>query len=191
MGLYNAIFGRNKDSSVLLEVLGFNGDLLGKELAAGLRLRDVYPNADGTRIILYTRNGGGNREHWGDDLTPILSLPKAPGPDCACYGCWITHRVKKHPLYVLDRDDDYDETYAYVEFSVPAEYAESVKVLATGVPPPTVAERFDTLMGQLNAGERSPDTDRAMEVGRSVLGAIEQAPSGAVITVGPDGDAPG
>jgi hypothetical protein len=39
--------------------------------------------------------------------------------ECACVGCTIQYRLRKHPLYITDRDDDFDCTYATIYFCIP------------------------------------------------------------------------
>ena len=93
------------------------------------RFRDIYLNEDGTRIILYTRNGGGNRENY-----------------------WYLFRIiQKHPQYIDDQDDDFDNTYAYITFSVPSEYKELCKSLATGEKPETIKEKLDKTLAELES----------------------------------------
>lgn len=105
----------------------------GKTFQSG-RFRDIYLNEDGTEIILYTRNGGGNRE-----------------------GYWhIFDMLRKHPLYVRDYDDDFDCTYAYIVFKVPDDYSEICRMMATGQEPPTISEKFHReieSMEQMSAGQ--------------------------------------
>lgn len=60
MSLYNALFGRNPASDVILATLGLSRGAVG-------RFRDAWVEKDNTgeyRIAVYTRNGGGNRECW-------------------------------------------------------------------------------------------------------------------------------
>lgn len=72
----------------------------------------IEKGKDGTPVLaVYTRNGGGNREHY-DDATE-------PGPECECTGCIITHKLPAHALYIGDRDDDFDRTYCTVYFRLP------------------------------------------------------------------------
>jgi len=105
------------------------------------RFRDAYLNEDGTKIVVYTRNGGGNREHYDDECEA--------GENCNCTGCIITYQLPKHPNYICDYDDDFDCTYAYVEFSVPEKYKEMAKGLATGEKPKTIQEKFCKSMSEL------------------------------------------
>ena len=114
MSMYNMIFGENAASDWLLALL----DLTRADVG---RFRDAYVTDDGTQIAVYTRNGGGNREHWGDEEAE---------PDCSCTGCIIECRLPKHPLYVRDEDDEFDSTYATVFFRVPDAALSLVKDLA-------------------------------------------------------------
>lgn len=95
-------------------------DCKGKALYESGRFRDIYLNKDGTGIILYTRNGGGNREAYAA----------------------INEALQKHPNYHADYDDDYDETYAYFEFTIPEKYRDQCKKLAKGIEPEKVGEKF-------------------------------------------------
>ena len=108
MSLYGLVFGKNPSSDDILAALG-NPDVG--------RFRDAWVEKaeDGSlRIAVYTRNGGGNREHW--DFT----YPDATeGETCGCPGCIIQYHLPKHPLYLFDQDDDFDCTYATIYFRLP------------------------------------------------------------------------
>ena len=110
MGMYNIVFGEQPHARALLAILGFEktGDVG--------RFRDAFV-ANG-EIAVYTRNGGGNREHWDDEVEE--------GPDCDCTGCTITYRLPQHPLYLRDKDDDFDSTYCTVYFKIPEEFKEEL-----------------------------------------------------------------
>jgi len=115
MGMYNMIFGVNPASDFLLALV----DLTKAEVG---RFRDCFVTADGKEIAVYTRNGGGNREHYDND--------EEAGPGCGCTGCIITYRLPAHPYYLRDADDDFDCTYATVYFKVPEAALPLVKDLA-------------------------------------------------------------
>lgn len=136
------------------------------------RFRDVYLNADGTEILLYTRNGGGNRQHYSDE--------SRPGVDCGCTGCIITYKLPTHPEYLRDYDDDFDCTYATVAFRVPENYRTEMAAIATGHDPETVQERFTKLAEALESGQDSPEVVRAKEVGQRIAQAIHSGQSGVV-----------
>lgn len=135
MSMYGMIFGRNKDSDVILATLGLTKADVG-------RFRDCFV-ADG-KIAVYTRNGGGNRECFEQD---------EPGYDaatCHCTGCIITKWLPVHPNYLDDQDDDFDSTYATVYFSFPGEYADALRALDSGVAWDPDA-RWQTLLAGLRA----------------------------------------
>lgn len=105
----------------------FRDTLIESKFFPSGRFRDAYLNDKGSRIILYTRNGGGNRE----DYQYVFDL------------------LRKHPHYVSDYDDDYDCTYAYIEFKVPDEYKGLCEGLATGENPETINSKFHRLIEDL------------------------------------------
>lgn len=115
-GLYNVVFGVQEAAGLLLSVLGFTtAEQVG-------RFRDAWVErtAEGVlRIAVYTRNGGGNRDHYDDDYLA--------GPACTCTGCVITYRLPAWPGYLSDGDDEFDSTYATVYFEAPAALVELLK----------------------------------------------------------------
>lgn len=128
------LHGRNPLTSVLLEWLDI--DQPDGKYDSG-RFRDIYLNEDGTKIILYTRNGGGNRDE---------------------YQSLIDH-LATHPNYLSDYDDDFDCTYAYIEFYIPKEFEKIAKAMATGEKPKTVHEKFVETMNEMK--DLTPEQLRA------------------------------
>lgn len=126
MSLYNILHGTNRIAPVLLAVLGI--DQNGGEYQSG-RFRDIYLNADGTQITLYTRNGGGNREEYQE----------------------VFDKLATHPCYVRDYDDDFDCTYAYVDFTIPEQCVALCKGFATGEDPKTIHEKFTATIDEMKA----------------------------------------
>lgn len=107
MSMYNLVHGQNPLASMVPFLLEQPESYFG-------RFRDAWVEGreDGSVVLaVYTRNGGGNREHYDDE--------KEAGPDCDCTGCIGSYRLPEHPLYIEDRDDDYDCTYATFYFRVP------------------------------------------------------------------------
>lgn len=166
MSLYNMLFGTNPASGFLLGALGFDSTppkdfferlekfdesgygeydlysdearaLLGEAIEAKYyptgRFRDIYfENEEGSepKVILYTRNGGGNREAYE----------------------YVFELLSKHPLYLTDYDDDYDSTYAYIEFKAPQsviDFFEDVK----GEKFERVGERFQREIAEMGDGK--------------------------------------
>jgi len=126
MSMYNMLHGVSHAAPLLKAVLGLD-----------------QPN--GTRIHLLTRNGGGNRGHWDDD--------RKEGASCGCPGCVIKYVLPQHPQYEKDYDDEFDCTYAYVDFKVPEEYAELMAALATGKEPATIKELLDATLTEMKKGD--------------------------------------
>jgi len=87
-----------------------------------LRLRDAWveKQSDGPPVLaVYTRNGGGNREH----------LHEGDGECTACHG----EEVTKHPAYLRDADDDFDSTYRTYWFAFPDDLPSHVREVLTEV----------------------------------------------------------
>ena len=116
--LYNQIFKVNPDAPMLIKVLNL--------IEVG-RFRDIFLNKDGTRIILYTRNGGKNRKKYQS----------------------IFDDLRKHPFYIRDWDDAYDNTYAYVEFSMPPKYIQELQGMATGIEPKSIGDKFKEVFKEM------------------------------------------
>lgn len=158
MSFYNMLFGKNPMSSILLKMLDLT------EASVG-RFRDAYLNEDGTRIIILTRNGGGNRGHWEDDDAP-------EGPDCHCPGCVMEYDMPKHPNYITDYDDDFDRTYAYIEFSIPEKFKEFCNISAKEMPPQaTFKEKFDRTIKEIKT--MTPEEMRKDERFKQVIGMLD------------------
>ncbi len=118
MSLYNMLHGVNPASGLLLGLAGFDS------VSDVGRFRDAYVDCDSGEplIAIYTRNGGGNRDHWNDEAEE--------GRECGCTGCTITYALPSLPGYVRDEDDDFDCTYCTVWFRPPAEVADLLAALA-------------------------------------------------------------
>ena len=105
MSLYNALFGENKEAPVLLGMLGVNKEYF-------RRYRDIDLIESATKIRVFTRLGGGNRPDYKDT--------------------W--NKIRKHDLYIKDYDDDFDCTYAFIEYKIPDEFKETAKKMFEGEP---------------------------------------------------------
>ena len=105
MSLYNALFGENSEAHVLLGMIGVNKEYFN-------RYRDVELIENGTKIRVFTRLGGGNRTDYQET--------------------W--DKIRKHKLYVKDYDDDFDCTYAYIEYNIPEIFKFTAKKMFKGEP---------------------------------------------------------
>lgn len=149
MSLYNQLFGTNEDAPVLLGMLGVNKEFFD-------RFRDVFLCNDGNSIKVYTRTGGENRkEHQGN---------------------W--EKIRNHNLYIRDYDDDFDETYAYIEFNIPEKYKKTAKKMFRGEPI-TINEKFKKECEEMSV----PGSDaykRAEKIAEQIMGAIDNKGNGGV-----------
>lgn len=149
--MYNLLHGVNPASLFLLRALElrhhkFNPD--GKWPTG--RFRDIHISGEGDKIILFTRNGGGNRECWEYEGCKGASIPAIHDPDCLVYVNW---NLTQHPNYITDYDDDFDCTYASFEFKVPETLDDLLEKLldAQGGPPRPFRERFTEVMDEIKS----------------------------------------
>lgn len=80
-----------------------------------------WPNGKAPGNWFTSRDGVWGCEYNGpNDVVETWHRCLAPdSEECGCYGCVITYRLPKHPLYLSDEDDDYDCTYATIYFRIP------------------------------------------------------------------------
>lgn len=166
MSLYNALFGTNPAAYILMAALNLDNQApenwdeqfesicngwgepdiysdLGQKLMIEAkkvgyyptgRFRDIYfENNDTPKIILYTRNGGGNREMYE----------------------YVFELLSSHPLYITDYDDDFDPTYAYIEFTAPESVVKFFDGVKTGKMD-RVSEKFEKEIQALSEGKQPP-----------------------------------
>jgi hypothetical protein len=91
------------------------------------RFRDIYYDPTSKHIVLYTRNGGGNRDAY----------------------FYVFDIIKKHPNYLNDYDDGFDSTYAYIEFSVPPKFQKLFEEYVTSKEIETVHDKFQKLFKKM------------------------------------------
>ncbi len=125
MSLYNLLFGVNPLAKVFMEILGLDKD--DGRYPTG-RFRDIFYDKKKNMIILYTRNGGGNREEYQH----------------------VFDMLGEHPNYIRDYDDSFDETYAYVEFSVPAEYKKILDDMVIDSDIENVHQKFERIIKEMD-----------------------------------------
>lgn len=171
MNLYNQLFGMNPRAEILLNILGLSMSSTG-------RLRDVYVEknpfvkvSDRYRIILFTRNGGPNRDCWEFEGC----IDGKHDPLCIVSVCKC---LREHPCYVRDYDHDLvDRTYASFVFSVPRHHFELVEhiynITEDHQPP---MEKFQKLLQKMESGDMSdPDVRKAVKIGQSVYSKVSKA----------------
>lgn len=93
MSMYDMAVGKNPMAAHWLHMLDIAPAAFG-------RLRDAWLQDDGEhgiRVVVHTRNGGGNRPDYEE----------------------VFERMRAHPHYYRDYDCEYDSTYANIEFYIP------------------------------------------------------------------------
>lgn len=147
MSLYNMLFGTNPFSDTLLQMLGIT------QIDVP-RFRNCYLNEDGSKIIIHTRTGGGNREDYEEDND---ALTKVAG-------------------YDYDEDDNFDSTYANFYYDVPEVCKSQVALLKDLGAVTDPAARWQEMLADLRGGDTSkPGVQRAIAVGEAILGKITAA----------------
>lgn len=157
------LFGRNPASGLLLAMLNLSTESVGRfrdcYLARGTpeERQDLPPEQLATkdlRIVVFTRNGGGNRD--------------------AYHG--TTEWLQAHPEFLTDYDDAFDCTYASYEFKVPKAFEAECKELETLHTAEEPMKKFTALLEKLKSGDQNdPAVRRAMEVGAQIMGKIDAA----------------
>lgn len=143
MSLYNMLFGTNEEAPVLLGMLSVNKEYFS-------RFRDVELIESGTKIRVFTRLGGGNREEYKEN--------------------W--DKIRKHELYLKDYDDEFDTTYAYIEFNIPEQYKETAKKMFKEEPD-SFQKKFEKELEEMQI----PGTkayDKMGEVAKQIVDEMEQ-----------------
>ena len=160
MSLYNAIFGQNPFSSVLLQMLGTTR-------GAVPRYRDCYLLAGGKQIVIHTRTGGGNRDSYerGGE-SQVEYNPDGPFND----------DLRALPGYTSDEDDDFDSTYADFYFDVPEAFVEQIALLKDLGTVQNPGERWQQLLDGLRGNDTGdPTVARALAVGEQIFAQINKA----------------
>lgn len=129
MSFYATVAGSDSNSARLNEILKLDDYETGRERDTYVRTFVNHPHvpADGTYIVLLTRNGGGNREYFES----------------------VFESLKSHPFYVADWDCDWDETYAEICFRIPGEHSEEVAAMTVSKDP---GQKFDDFVQAMRPG---------------------------------------
>lgn len=162
--MYNMLHGVNPLSDIILAML----DLKRADIP---RFRDVHFHE--SKIAVYTRLGGNNRECWNSQWGAVSKSLLDEGwtqETCTCPGCWISRTVAEHPSYLSDSDDDFDSTYATVYFSIPKEWNHLIEL--TKEMKWRGDDEWDKTFKRLNA--KGP-TDKEIEAFRPVMDQIMRA----------------
>lgn len=149
MSLYNCLFGMNKNTDAILGLIGLESDFFA-------RFRDVNLIENGEIVRVLTRTGGFNREEYVDNWQEIY----------------------KNSNYITDYDDDFDNTYAYIEFKVPEDKLKEIKALYTGEPD-SLEDKFNKSIEEMN----NPNSDSfkvAEKIAKQITEQIDKGESGII-----------
>ena len=113
MSLYNKLFGENENAMALLGII----ELTRNDFQ---RYRDVYLNKSATIITVLARIGGDNRKNFKQ----------------------VFINIRKNKWYIRDFDDNFDNTYTYIQFKIPEKYQYTCKMIAPKEEELTVGEKF-------------------------------------------------
>jgi hypothetical protein len=169
MALYDIAVGdghQRERGAILLQMLG------GPTVA---RFRDAWAEKgeSGPVIAIYTRQGGGNRECYCEGEPGSAKFAEAHVP-AGCYAA-CNQELARHPLYITDRDDEFDSTYATFYFRAPGEYRE-VLTEAAGDPVDT-DKRWQDAIDRISSGALRPaETAMADQLGAFLSGSSGDGP---------------
>lgn len=149
-GLYDIVFPDSKrDTRIALMSYLITGEGTATPHAMLGRIRDMWLEhwGDDVVIAVYTRNGGGNREHFHGD-----------GDDGMCTGC-VMETIKSHPRYLNDLDDSFDPTYATIWFRLPDELDDGTRDQLRGlaVDPVDMSAKWKEQIERVERGDLHPE----------------------------------
>ena len=143
MSLYGRLFGENEEAPAILGFAGLTRGMF-------MRYRDCFLNPEGTVVTVITRIGGGNRKEYRQAHIDI----------------------KRHPNYICDYDDAFDNTYCYFEFKVNDKYLETAKKIAPKEQHISVGDMFKKECEEANI-PGSLAAKRQEEIANAIFNAIE------------------
>ena len=144
MSLYNKLFGENENAMALLGII----ELTRNDFQ---RYRDVYLNKSATIITVLARIGGDNRKNFKQ----------------------VFINIRKNKWYIRDFDDNFDNTYTYIQFKIPKKYQYTCKMIAPKEEELTVGEKFKKEVEEADI----PGTDaykRMDAIAKQIMGEIEK-----------------
>ena len=143
MSLYKRLFGENEEAPAILGFAGLTRGMF-------MRYRDCFLNPDGTVVTVITRIGGGNRNEYRQAHI----------------------NIKRHPNYIRDYDDDFDDTYCYFEFKVDDKFLETAKKIAPKEQHPSIHEMFKKECEEANI-PGSPAAKKQEEIAKLIFEAMK------------------
>lgn len=146
MSLYNMLMGRNPFSPYLLAAIGITSETA-EQYPLG-RIRDVYTNAEATKVFILHRNYG------------EAGLP-------------FDDAMAKNPNYVqkllADQRTGKETTFWLYEFNVPAIGKDIAKEVAQNSDTIPAFDRYQMAIEDMAAGKENPQTEHMMAVGKKIF----------------------
>ncbi len=135
--MYNNLFGMSRYCPILISVFGLVPSQVAPDAPYAVpRLRDCYLGKDRKHIVVYTRAGGANRETYMKEI----------------------ERLRAHPCYMNDEDDETDSTYAYFRFRAPDSVSDIFDELPDeAVEGMNIGEKFLDLAERMKDASRHPE----------------------------------
>lgn len=167
MSLYNALHGVNPIADILLSLVGVSPNDVP-------RFRDCYID-ENKNIAIHTRTGGGNRDFYENAARCKANYPEyfEEGKE-PFSGPW-NDDLRALPGYLYDQDDDFDCTYATFYFKPDNEMAVLINQLHEIFATETPGEKWQKLFADMEARRETPRVKKALEVGRPLFDAINNA----------------
>ncbi len=139
-GLYNLVLGDGGEKSRGGILLG----MLGNPPVARFRDAWVENQDDEPVIVIYTRQGGGNRDCFCGE--------GGQHPDTNS-SCGSNEAMQTHPLYLRDADDEFDSTYATFCFRCPPEFRDTLRDPEIMQEPVNMPERWRAAIEAIGGGQ--------------------------------------
>ncbi len=165
MSLYNMLHGINAGAPYVLQLLGLTS------MDDVPRFRDAYVDGE-VRIVIYTRTGGGNRDFYENEARCRAEYPEYFDGDDDPAGPW-NEDLRKLPGFIMDRDDDFDCTYASFYYSAPEGFAEVLDALRSDETP---EQKFIATIERIQkAKPDDPEVKRLTEAFKPLIDGINDA----------------
>jgi len=146
-GLYNMVMQVNPVFGILAGIVGITKDFHRAHPLG--RIRDAWMEPDGKTVCVLHRNYGEDGKEFNDNAK---LLPTYRGNHVAS-----------------------DETYAWWEFNVTAEFAMAAKLLADRSDTRNRWDRYLEVIGKLQKGVSDEETERALSAGIKVMAGLKYA----------------
>lgn len=146
-GIYNMVVEVNPAFGLLASIVGISSEFYRAHPLG--RIRDAWIEPDGKTICILHRN-------YGEDGQEALE------------------NAKSLPTYKRNRPAS-DETYAWWEFEVPAEFSEMASDLAKNTDTKNRWDYYLEVIRKLQDGVDDSETQRAMEAGKRIIAGINYA----------------